>query len=330
MDIYMALTIFSSVAIASCLFIILYFLFIRNENKLQDRSLGFLFFAICLRISKSIFYFMFPEFSVIAVALGFLGFASIGPLLLMYFRFSTQSKSRFRAIDSLHFVIALIGSIIIVSLDNYQNQLYLFGKAHLAVYLIIVGYQYIFSKDHLHLNKWYTTLFYAIIFLLASFVFQFYAATVKSYTIGTGATSLIIYVLFFYILKNPMFGRKTIAPVISQELKDKITNAIEKDQIFKQPAITLVQFSKAIDTPSYLVSKATNSIYDKSFPEVINCFRIAEIKKHLETPNDLNETIEELAFDVGFNTSSAFYNAFKKETSMTPRAYQKMAYEKAI
>ena len=36
-----------------------------------------------------------------------------------------------------------------------------------------------------------------------------------------------------------------------------------------------------------------------------------------------NEKIENLAFDVGFNTSSAFYSAFKKETSMSPRTYQK-------
>ena len=90
-----------------------------------------------------------------------------------------------------------------------------------------------------------------------------------------------------------------------------------------QPAISLSQFSEAINAPTYLVSRAIKSIYKKKFPEVINSFRIKDVKEKLTHVDYANERIEDLAYDVGFNTSSAFYIAFKKETSMTPRAFQK-------
>lgn len=46
------------------------------------------------------------------------------------------------------------------------------------------------------------------------------------------------------------------------------------------------------------------------------------MRDKLSQPEFMNEKIEDLAYDVGFNTSSAFYNAFKKEVAMTPREYQ--------
>jgi AraC-like DNA-binding protein len=103
---------------------------------------------------------------------------------------------------------------------------------------------------------------------------------------------------------------------------------MEDDKIYFQSGITLAQFAAAIDTPNYIVSKAIKKIYNKSFPEVINSFRIKTIRDKLSQPEFINEKIEDLAFDVGFNTSSAFYNAFKKEVSMTPREYQMLVMAK--
>jgi len=41
----------------------------------------------------------------------------------------------------------------------------------------------------------------------------------------------------------------------------------------------------------------------------------------LNEMNELNITIEGLAFDVGYNSRSAFYRAFKKYTDLTPTEY---------
>ena len=331
MNISIALIILSSISITICLFMVTYFLFIRNENKLQDLSLGFLLLAITLRISKSIFYYIFPDLSATGVAFGFLGFASMGPLLLFYFRFSSINSSHFKRTDVLHFLFPTVGFFIISLLDIQRNNLYLTAKLSLGIYLVVIGYRYLYNKDLVDgKTKWHTVLFFTNVCLLAVFSAQFFAGTIESYTIGTGVASLIFYVLFFYILKTPRLIRRSNTSKIPEELRTKIIETIEDNKIYKQPSITLAQFSEVLDTPSYIVSKATSLIYNKTFPEVINSYRIKEITQKLKEPNHVNDKIEDLAYDVGFNTSSAFYSAFKKETSMTPRAYQKLAATEII
>lgn len=306
-----------------------YFLMVKKENKKVDSCLGLLFFAITLRISKSVFYYIYPDLSTIGVGFGLLGFASIGPLLYFYFKFSENKSYKFSSLDFLHFLFPFIGFCVIAFLNTLHYELYLFTKFQLAAYLFIIGKKYVFVSEKLKLSSWHSTLYIAMIFLLGILTFQFFVGNINSYTIGTALASLVIYVLFFIALKTPSVIKKSTPTNLPKDLENKIKNAIEADKIYTQPSITLSQFSEAIETPSYLVSKATKVIYNKSFPEVINSFRIKEITQKLSEPNHSSDTIEELAYDVGFNTSSAFYNAFKKETSMTPRAYQKMIQEKA-
>lgn len=324
-----ALIIFSSIAMVTCMFLVTYFIFIKKEHKLIDLSLGLLFFAIALRISKSIFYYVLLEISTEGVGLGFLGFASIGPLLYFYFKLSKNRTYQLQAKDSLHFLYALTGFIIITFFDTYHNNFYLGAKIQLSFYLIYIGRYYVFVKNDKKASSWHNILFYAMIVLLCVLTYQFFAATLEGYTYGTALASLIVYVLFFIALKSPSIIKKTSTADLPQELLDKISNALEVDKIYAQPSITLAQFSEAIETPAYLVSKATKILYKKSFPEAINSFRIKEITQKLAEPNHGNDKIEDLAYDVGFNTSSAFYSAFKKETSMTPRAYQKMTQAQA-
>ena len=307
---------------------ITYFLFIKKENILLDLSLGLLFLAITLRVSKSVFYYVFSGISTLGVGIGFLGFASIGPLLYFYFKLSKNKNYQLSLKDILHFVFALTGFCFITFLKEYHYEFYFAAKFQLAAYLLLIGINFVFVKKESQQSKWHSILFYSMVVMLGIFIFQFFIGNIESYTAGTALSFLVIYFLFFVALKTPTVIKKVTPTNLPQELIDKIRSTIEKDKIYFQPAITLAQFSEAINTPSYLVSRATKIIYKKSFPEVINSFRIKEIKEKLALPENSNDKVEELAYDVGFNTSSAFYNAFKKETSMSPRSYQKMILDK--
>ena len=330
MTISIALIIFSGAAVATCLFSITYFLFIKQVNRYADTSLGLLFLAIALRISKSIFYYIFPDISAFGVAMGLFGFASIGPFALLYFKFSKARSFQLKFTELAHFSLAIIGFLIIFIFDEFRNLLYKTAALQLGMYLFYIGYKYILAKNGLNLSRWHYTLFYGLVALLGVFVLQFYMGTIESYTVGTALASTIVYILFFMGLKTSTVVKKQTKDNLPHDLLKKIKSVIENDKIYRQPAITLAQFSEEIDTPTYLVSKATKAIYKKSFPEVINGFRIKEITQKLSDPNSNSDKIEGLAYDVGFKTSSAFYNAFKKETSMSPREYQKQLCLSAI
>lgn len=327
---FLTLFIFSSIAVTSCVFLASYFIFIKKDDKLKDYILGLLFIAIALRITKSIFYFGFEEISAGGVSLGFLGFTCIGPLALTYYSIYQSNFSQLKPVQLLHLIFPIVGAIIIMFNRDLTYNLYFLANISLVVYLGFVASQFIFNSKATKLSKWHKALYYALVILSLIFFFQLLGGTtVNRYAIGIALSSFVMYFLFFYVLQSPTVIKKT-HKALPKSLLQKITSALEDDNIYLQPAITLAQFSEAIDTPTYLVSKATKHLYNKSFPEVINSFRIKAITKKLSQPNYANEKIEDLAHDVGFNTTSTFYHAFKKETSMSPRAFQRMLQEKAI
>lgn len=326
MNTALILIIFSSVAVTSCVLLASYFLFIKKEEKVKNITLGLLFIAIAFRIAKSIFYYALPEISPLGVSLGFFGFACIGPLALMYFSYQKTNNRVLKPTQLFHLIFPIIGFIIININSTHAYDMYLLANVSLVTYLGIIGYRFVLkSKD---LPKWHNVLFYSLTVLSAILIFQLFGETMRNYAIGIVLSSIVLYFLFFYALQSPTVIKKANTKTLPKALLDKIKSAIEEDKIYMQPAITLAQFAEAIDTPTYLVSKATKTIYGRSFPEVINSFRINTIKQKLSLPEFANEKIEDLAYDVGFNTASTFYNAFKKETSMSPRAYQSQVLTK--
>ena len=175
MTISIALIIFSGAAVATCLFSITYFLFIKQENRYADTCLGLLFLAIALRISKSIF----PDISAFGVAMGLFGFASIGPFALLYFKFSKVRSFQLKFTELAHFSLAIIGFLIIFIFDEFRNLLYKTAALQLGIYLYYIGYKYILTKNGLNLSRWHYTLFYGLVALLGVFVLQFYMGTIE-------------------------------------------------------------------------------------------------------------------------------------------------------
>lgn len=107
----------------------------------------------------------------------------------------------------------------------------------------------------------------------------------------------------------------------SSELFKKIDQLIKDEKLYLDSELKMDKVSKKLSKPIPYISQAINENTQNSFPDYINSFRIEEAKKRLleETP----DTIFAIALDVGFNNKATFYNAFKKNTSMTPTVYRK-------
>ena len=68
------------------------------------------------------------------------------------------------------------------------------------------------------------------------------------------------------------------------------------------------------------LSHVINASFNQNFRDFINSYRIEESKSRL-VQDDMN--ILNIAYEVGFNSKSAFNTAFKKFTGMTPKEYRK-------
>jgi AraC-like DNA-binding protein len=100
----------------------------------------------------------------------------------------------------------------------------------------------------------------------------------------------------------------------------KIEAAMEKDLLYRDPNLSLWDLAKHISVTSHYVSQTLNSHLSSSFFDLVNGWRIKDAIIQLTTTD---ETILFIAYDVGFNSRSAFYKAFKRETGKTPSDLRK-------
>ena len=108
-----------------------------------------------------------------------------------------------------------------------------------------------------------------------------------------------------------------------EEIKNRILNAMEKDEVFLNDKLTVYEFSKFVNSNSKYVSSILNSEFKQNFATFINSYRIEKAKKVLKSEISKNYTIEAISEMVGFKSKSAFNNAFKSFVGKTPSAYKK-------
>ncbi len=104
-------------------------------------------------------------------------------------------------------------------------------------------------------------------------------------------------------------------------LEQKIQYALVEDEIFLDPEITLTKLADQLNTNTSYLSKAINTGFHKNFNSLINEYRIKKVIAYMEDNIDTPFTIESLGKDAGFKSRSAFHNAFKKHTGLTPSFY---------
>lgn len=150
----------------------------------------------------------------------------------------------------------------------------------------------------------------------------------------------IIYYISFTLFQHPDIFRK---PLLSSPQKNKtakyrksslsdadktamlhkLIHLMEKEKIYRDNLLSLSQLAKTMATSSHNISQVLNERLEKNFFGLLAHYRVEEAKQVLVDTDQANLTIEQIADLVGYNSKSAFNNAFKKLTGETPSAYRK-------
>lgn len=104
---------------------------------------------------------------------------------------------------------------------------------------------------------------------------------------------------------------------------DKLEAILQEQQVYLNPELSLNNLSEKLGIPAYQVSEIINRHYELSFFDLINQFRVNEVKKRLADPAYSHFSVLAISMDCGFNSKSSFNNAFKKITGTTPSKYRK-------
>jgi AraC-like DNA-binding protein len=119
---------------------------------------------------------------------------------------------------------------------------------------------------------------------------------------------------------------KQSSPITDEKreiLKNQMIDYIETERVFLQKDLTIYDVAKALNTNSNYISNILNNMLDCNFVTFINSYRIDEAKKIVVSKDYSNYTIEAISEIVGFNSKSAFNNAFKNRVGITPSDYKK-------
>lgn len=110
-------------------------------------------------------------------------------------------------------------------------------------------------------------------------------------------------------------------------LIDKIISIMENMTIVCNSDFSINVLAGMIKLNHKYISEVVNDTFNKNFRSLLNSYRIREAQRLFSEPATSIYTIESVAHQVGFNSRSAFREAFKEVTGVSPSYYIKSLYE---
>lgn len=118
------------------------------------------------------------------------------------------------------------------------------------------------------------------------------------------------------------YARSALTGAHADQLAARIRSAMEKDALYLDPNLSLQKLSRHVGALPNQISQTLNEQIGSTFFDYIAHHRIEAAKPLILEGVASSLTV---SLDVGFNSRSTFYKAFKRETGMTPKAYRDAA-----
>jgi len=123
--------------------------------------------------------------------------------------------------------------------------------------------------------------------------------------------------------ENKKYIKSSLSADSSKAFLKELQQLMQQEKPYLDNKLSLTQLANKMGISSNYLSQTINEQLKVNFFDFINSYRIQDAKERLENPLRKNENILTVAMDCGFNSKSAFYNAFRKQLGMTPSQYRK-------
>ncbi|TGJ99521.1 helix-turn-helix domain-containing protein [Leptospira semungkisensis] len=115
--------------------------------------------------------------------------------------------------------------------------------------------------------------------------------------------------------------KSTIIGINVDEALARLNRLLDEDKIYLEEELRISDLAAVLGLSVHQVSELLNQVLNISFPDLLKKYRIEEAKRIIL--NDPSVNILDLAFSVGFQSKSSFYDSFKKYTGLTPQEFRK-------
>jgi AraC-like DNA-binding protein len=333
-----------------------YLLIFRKTKTPASYFLGWLLLALSIRITKAIFVYFYPGLGRIYLQIGLSGCFFIGPSLYYFIRASLSgiqtTPNRWKWVYT--FWLAVILSIGIIR--PYHN--YPWDWNHYIVHFIYAQWTLYFAfatwtmfpmfaklltpqQSLKTVEKQVMSVFIGNAIVLAAYLIVFFGSSGSIYISGAIFFTLLVYLnipilmnnkkgnsLFLNAQETDKYANKKISISQAESLTAKLDQVIKAEELYKNPDLKLNELARKINISGHQLSQLLNDNLGKSFAAYINEYRIDKACELIAENSSLK--LEEIGYEVGFNSKSTFYTAFKKHKNTTPTLHRDQVNEVRI
>ena len=148
--------------------------------------------------------------------------------------------------------------------------------------------------------------------------------------LGLGFVYLVSTSLLRIFPQNQRAAAATTTEELTEEeqiLAEKINNLLTLDKVYQEPTYSRADLARECGVSETLISRVINLNFQKSFPQLMNEYRIEDAKRLL---SETNANINTIAQDVGFNSLPSFNRVFKDMTGQAPSHYRKKTSQNVL
>lgn len=337
---------FSALGAFNCLILSCYFFFFSKTKSLANVFLGLLLLALSIRIGKSVMYYFNPNLDKIYLQIGLSACYFIGPFLYYFVKSSLNQVKKTPLTWKLDLVLQLL---IIVGIGCYfpYNKFVHFWRfyfiyfiyAQWLAYIIFSGWamkpifiNYFQTQEPLKtLEKWVLLIFLATFLILIAYILAIFNVFKGAYISGAILFSFLMYVnVFTYLFRNKtgdLFGQETvkyqnkkIETAAAFLLTERLYEVSNTKEIYTNQSLKVNDLARKMNISAHQLSQLLNDNLGKNFPNFINEIRIEKACELMKTDDRLK--LEAVAYEVGFNSKSTFFAAFKKIKGTSPLLFK--------
>ncbi|RAJ10874.1 AraC-like DNA-binding protein [Chitinophaga skermanii] len=331
-----------------------YLLVSKRTHSLAARLLGVLLLMISIRVAKSVFLYFNPQMPKVYAQIGLSACLFIGPALYYFYRAAMQQKTSIPKSWQLTWACLIVSMLAInIFLPYDTNRAFWNNGVIQVIYLVWAGFIlasgvvlwpvmktfFTRSRPLQATEQFWLLLFLANLAVKVVYDLSMYnLVAIRYYISGAIMFTFLLYLtLFFYFQRASIGnilsggeanqakgnGKKKIDEVAASGLKEKLFHLLATQGIHKDPNLKISEVAKLMNISSHQLSQFLNDNLQKSFTTFMNEYRVEEACKLIAQDDRL--TFEAIGYEVGFNSKSTFYAAFKKMTGATPAGFKEQA-----
>lgn len=328
---------FSAIGAFNGILLGIYLLFIKKLKNIPDFFLGLIVLTLSIRVGISVCIYFYPDWPEIIPYLGLAALFFTGPALFYYVRSSFLEeqfilKDCRKSFGIITGVLGVVGTLYLFFPVIWDRYFATFVYTVWSVFVCLSVYQYyILSKRQSKSGNQFilpVLLSNVIIFLAYQFIstgwIQVYCAG------GSLVFSFVLYANFLMLFNKKhhlstaketnKYSNKKISDEKADSFVFKLENLMHSEELYKNPNLKLSDLASKMNMSTHQLSQLLNDNLGKSFSTYINEYRINEACELIE--NDSYLKIEEIGYEVGFNSKSTFFSTFKKIKNTTPLLYK--------